>query len=107
MVGEIAAEMDRDARLVIKTGGIDIVAEILAELDSERRDLETRLSANRSKLDRGALRARVVERVAAFAQVFVETPSQGHDALRALLGSRRIKVGPHEERPVTARNRLR
>ena len=95
---EIEAQLDRAARLAVKTGGIEAATRIIGELDAERVKIERRLANDSPAPEMNTLRQVIEDRCQEMATAFEASPAEGRAALLALLGDRRIQVGTDAER---------
>jgi hypothetical protein len=72
---------------------------LLAELEAERREiLRPAATFAPMGLDRAALRRLIEPRVVEMRSAFLGSPERARSAFRALLGDRRMRVGPDPER---------
>jgi hypothetical protein len=95
---EIAAELENLARFAALTGRVDEAVRLFAELERERAEIRARVDAQGPDLDLETLRPLIVERVEEMRSAFKGEPEAARGALRALLGTRRLRVGPDPDR---------
>jgi DNA invertase Pin-like site-specific DNA recombinase len=93
---EIDKELANLARFVAKTGKVDAAAAHYAELDAERNRLLDRLTEP-PVFDPEEIRRAAEARVLVLREALAHGP-ESRAALRALLGNRRLQVGPDPER---------
>ena len=72
--------------------------DLFAELEQERGEILARLEAGGADVDLDALRPWIVERVEEMRSAFETEPGDAREALRILLGTRRLRVGPDPTR---------
>jgi|SRR5208337_1223740 len=97
-LNEIDAELTNLARFAARTGRVDEAVDLFGELEQERGELVARPEAGGADVDLEALRPWIVERVAEMRSAFETEPENAREALRILLGPRRLRVGPDPDR---------
>ena len=73
-LSEIEAQLDRAARLAVKTGGIEAATRIIGELDVERAKIERRLASDLPAPDMNTLRQVIEDRCQEMATAFEGHP---------------------------------
>jgi hypothetical protein len=95
-------ELDTEVRnlidLAARVGDLDEAAARIRELQRERETLRRRLRRSEPQIDVDELRAPIERAVRDLGAWLTGTPKQGRAALAALLGDRRLRVGPDAER---------
>jgi hypothetical protein len=85
-------------RLVPRLGHLDAHERVLEDLERERETLRRRLRRSEPQIDVDELRGAIERTVRDLGAWLTGTPEQGRAALVALLGDRRLRVGPDAER---------
>jgi DNA invertase Pin-like site-specific DNA recombinase len=91
---EIDVELANLARFAARTGRVDEAVDLFGELEQERGEIAARLEAGGADVDLEAMRPWIVDRVAEMRTAFESAPENAREALRVLLGTRRLRVGP-------------
>ena len=104
-------ELDTEVRnlidLAARVGDLDEAAARIRELQRERETLRRRLRRSEPQIDVDELRAPIERAVRDLGAWLTGTPEQGRAALAALLGDRRLRVGPDAERGFRVEGLLR
>jgi hypothetical protein len=95
---QVETEIEHLVRLVARLGHLDAHERVLADLERERETLRRRLRRSEPRIDVDELRAPIERAVRDLGAWLTGTPKQGRAALAALLGDRRLRVGPDAER---------
>ena len=97
-LAEVETQIEHLVRLAAQLGHLDAHGRVLGELERERQELRQRLLRSSPALDLEALRDPIEKTLNDLGAWLTGTPEQGRAALRALLGDRRLRVGPDTER---------
>lgn len=93
------AEIENATRLAVRTGQVEGVVRVLAELEADRRALLGRIAGPRPAFPSAVDLRRRVERWAADARAAFEgSPEDCRAGFLGLLGGRRMRIGPDPER---------
>jgi hypothetical protein len=95
---QVETEIEHLVRLVARLGHPDAHERVLADLERERETLRRRLRRSDPQIDVEELRGPIERTVRDLGAWLTGTPAQGRAALEALLGERRLRVGPDAER---------
>jgi hypothetical protein len=77
---------------------MDEAVDLFRELEEERGEIAARLEKGGADVDLEALRPWIIERVTEMRSAFKTEPENAREALRILLGPRRLRVGPGPDR---------
>ncbi len=95
---QVETEIEHLVRLVARLGHLDAHERVLADLERERGTLQRRLRRSEPQIDVEELRGPIEKTVRDLGAWLTGTPEQGRAPLEALLGDRRLRVGPDAER---------
>jgi len=95
---EIDVELANLARFAARTGRVDEAADLFGELEQERNGIVARLEATGPEVDLQTLRPLILRQIVEMRSAFDTEPQTAREALRILLGPRRLQVGPDPDR---------